>query len=184
MNNPFTFNPDVEKQELSQPVSLLEKHGDAKHRRILRTFIIKQFGELSTRELFDILELRSRVFVLEQNCAYQDVDQKDLIASHVMMMEDNRIEGYARLLPSGTTYPEPSIGRVLVEKKYRGQGSGTLLMEYCISKSRELFNKNEIVISAQLYLTRFYEQLGFTAEGETYWEDDIPHVKMRYQVRS
>jgi ElaA protein len=152
--------------------------------RKVRNFIVKKFDELTTRELYEIYKLRSKVFVVEQNCAYQDVDDKDLAAAHLMLWDEGRLEGYARVIPPGMSYAEASIGRVLVEKVQRGQGAGKILMEYALAKCRELYNSKEIVISAQTYLTRFYEQLGFSAEGETYWEDDIPHVRMRYQVLS
>jgi ElaA protein len=171
-------------QPETYPTVMIQVEAGNVRPQILRTFVVKKFDELSTRELYEIYRLRSRVFVQEQNCAYQDVDEKDLNAFHVMMMEDDRLEGYSRLIPPGVSYNEPSIGRVLIDKNYRGKGTGRLLMEYSISKSRELFNSTEIVISAQQYLSRFYEQLGFVPEGETYWEDDIPHVKMRYQVYS
>jgi ElaA protein len=164
-------------------VSRPAESANAKARK-LRTFVVKSFGELETRELYDIYKLRSRVFVVEQNCAYQDVDDKDLTAAHILMMDEGRLEGYSRLIPPGVSFPEASIGRVLVDKNHRGNGTGRQLMEFSIAKCRELFNSKEIVISAQTYLAKFYEQLGFASEGETYWEDDIPHVRMRFQVFS
>jgi ElaA protein len=173
MEKPGTLSTDFTRVEA----------GNVKSQK-LRTFVVKKFEELSARELFEIYRLRSKVFVLEQNCAYQDVDEKDLSAVHIMVVENERLEGYSRVLPPGSSYNEPSIGRVAVDRNFRGNGTGRLLMEFSISKCRELFNRNEIVISAQQYLVRFYEQLGFSLEGETYWEDDIPHVKMRYQVLS
>src|ERR1041385_4642447 len=99
MNNPSIFKAVDEKTGIIQPGSWSEVARDIKQRRTLRTFVVKQFGELNTRELFEIYQLRSKVFVQEQNCAYQDVDQKDLIAYHVLMLEGDRIEGYSRLLP-------------------------------------------------------------------------------------
>jgi ElaA protein len=178
MAESFQFNPVTAPDEATE--ALQDSSPASGKQNMQRSFIVKQFAELTTLELFEIYRLRSRVFVQEQNCAYQDVDEKDLLAHHVMMMDGDRMEGYSRILPPGASYPEPAIGRVLVDKGYRGKGTGKQLMEYSIHKARELFGGGAIVISAQQYLTRFYEQLGFTVEGETYWEDDIPHVRMRY----
>lgn len=144
-------------------------------------FVIRPFQALSTRELYHIYTLRSLVFVVEQNCAYQDPDDKDLEAQHLMMLDGNTLAGYARLLPPGVSYPEPSIGRVVLAQAYRGLGHGRLLMEQCIHRTPDLFKNQDIVISAQVYLLRFYNSLGFAAEGEAYSEDGIPHVKMRYK---
>jgi ElaA protein len=144
-------------------------------------FTVKKFGELSTNELFRIYRLRARVFVVEQNCAYQDVDEKDLKALHLMMHHQDDLIGYSRLLPPGVSYPEPSIGRVVVDKDHRKKGAGRQLMEKSIRESITHFNCAEIVISAQTYLRRFYESLGFMAEGNEYPEDDIPHICMRWK---
>jgi ElaA protein len=142
--------------------------------------IIKNFEALSTTELHDIYTLRSRVFVVEQQCAYQDPDDKDPVAKHIMMLEGNLLIGYARLVPPETSYTEPSIGRVVVDKTYRDKGYGQTLMKYSINKTLEMYKDQDIVISAQAYLIEFYNHLGFFVEGESYLEDDIPHIKMRY----
>ena len=144
-------------------------------------FTLKEFSALSTTELFEIYKLRSEVFVVEQNCAYQDVDDKDLSAFHLMLFEDDQLAGYTRILPPTVSYTEPSIGRVAVKKEFRTQGTGKILMKQSIKQSLELFNNQNIVISAQSYLLKFYTELGFTREGEEYLEDDIPHVKMKYK---
>ncbi len=144
-------------------------------------FSIKNFGELSTNELFEIYRLRAKVFVVEQDCAYQDVDEKDLKAIHLMMRNEKELIGYCRLLPPGISYPEPSIGRVVVEKEYRHKGAGRELMVKSLSETTEQFGHPEIVISAQTYLRQFYESLGFVAEGDVYPEDDIPHIRMRWK---
>ncbi|PBQ34311.1 GNAT family N-acetyltransferase [Sphingobacteriaceae bacterium] len=145
-------------------------------------YILKDFTSLSTQELFEIYKLRSDIFVVEQNCAYQDVDDKDLSSFHVMLFSDHQLAGYSRLLPPGTSYQEPSIGRVAVKREFRTQGLGKSLMKHSIKQTLELYNNQAIVISAQAYLLKFYTDLGFTKEGEEYLEDDIPHIKMRYKV--
>ena len=144
-------------------------------------FTEKTFRELTTQDLFEIYRLRAKVFVVEQNCVYQDVDEKDLKATHLMMSDGTELVGYARLLPPGVSYNEASVGRVVVEKKFRANGSGRMLMNYCIKKTAELFRCDEIVISAQTYLQRFYESMGFKTEGDQYPEDDIPHIRMRWK---
>ena len=144
-------------------------------------FVFKNFEALAVTELYQIYELRSKVFVVEQDCAYQDPDDKDLLAFHLLMFEGTVFTGYCRILPPGLSYSEPAIGRVVVEKKFRGAGSGQKLMKHSIHKTMELFKNQDIVISAQSYLISFYTQLGFISEGSEYLEDNIPHVKMRYK---
>jgi ElaA protein len=146
-------------------------------------FKVKGFRELTIRELYEIYKLRAEVFVVEQNCPYQDVDEMDLSAHHVMLQDEDLLVGYSRILPPGVSYPEPAIGRVLVKKQYRQKGLGILLMNHSIAKTIELHQAEEIVISAQTYLLGFYESLGFIKEGEEYHEDDIPHTRMRYRLR-
>lgn len=143
-------------------------------------FIVKEFTSLSTRELFEIYKLRSEVFVVEQNCAYQDVDDKDLLASHIMLLENEILVGYCRILPPGVSYIEPSIGRVIVNKSFRKTGAGKMLMNHSINKALELFKDQDLVISAQSYLIKFYQDLKFKPEGVEYLEDGIPHTQMRY----
>ena len=145
-------------------------------------FSVKQFDTLSTKELFEIYKLRSEVFVVEQNCAYRDVDEKDLFAYHVMAFEANTLTGYCRILAPGQSYKEPSIGRVVLHPNFRNKGFGKDLMKYSMNKSFELFKNQELVISAQLYLLKFYTELGFKAEDKEYLEDNIPHIKMRYSA--
>ena len=120
---------------------------------------------------------------MEQNCAYQDVDDKDLNAYHIMMLRDGELVGYSRAIPPGVSYPQASIGRVTVAKDLRKSGLGKDLMRYSMNKTIGLFGVNEIVISAQCYLNLFYTDLGFKAEGTEYLEDDIPHIKMRYLMK-
>jgi ElaA protein len=125
------------------------------------------------------LALRAEVFVVEQNCAYQDPDGKDVVSYHILMESGEELVAYARLLPPGVSYPEASIGRVVSSPRVRGLGWGKALMEVAIAQTQKQFGTNEICISAQSYLLKFYQDLGFVAEGEEYLEDDIPHFKMR-----
>ncbi|HQQ94496.1 MAG TPA: GNAT family N-acetyltransferase [Bacteroidia bacterium] len=140
----------------------------------------KAFEALSLYELHAIYRLRSEVFVLEQNCAYQDVDDLDLKALHVFFIQNHKLIAYARVLAPGLVYPEPAIGRVVVEKGERNKGIARKLMAYCMRKSLSLFPAKDIRISAQAYLEDFYRSLGFKAEGKTYLEDGIPHLSMRF----
>ena len=124
-------------------------------------FIIKEFSSLSAKELFEVYKLRSEVFVVEQNCAYQDVDHKDLSAIHVMMYNDEILIGYSRILPPFVSYKEPSIGRVVLKKEFRTKGLGKNLMKRSINKTRELFKDQAIVISAQTYLFKILHRTKF-----------------------
>ena len=146
-------------------------------------FAVFAFGQLSAHQLHDIYKLRSAVFVVEQNCAYQDVDDKDLEAHHVVCYQDGDLIAYSRLLPPGISYPEPSIGRVVVRSDHRRRGLGEELMRFSLDACKQLFRAEQVVISAQCYLESFYENLGFVAEGEPYPEDDIPHRRMRLRFR-
>ena len=143
-------------------------------------FILKTFEELNTTELYAILKLRSAVFVVEQNCAYQDIDELDQRSLHVLLLEDKKTIAYSRLLPPGLVYKEAAIGRVVVDPDFRKKDLGKKLMQYSIRKILELFDSHSIVISAQKYLLKFYTELGFVTQGEEYLEDDIPHIKMKY----
>jgi ElaA protein len=145
-------------------------------------FSVKHFDSLSSSELVEMYRLRAEVFIVEQDCPYQDLDGKDECAYHVFIKEGDVLVGYSRLLPPGAAYPEPSIGRVVVEKKYRRSGTGRALMEYSVARTVEFFNPVSIVISAQTYLLTFYATLGFIAEGDPYDEDGIPHMQMRYGI--
>lgn len=139
----------------------------------------KKFDELSTIELYEILQLRSDVFVVEQECAYQDVDGKDQNALHIIGEKQDRIVAYARCFPPGYYFDKASIGRVVVSKKERKYQFGKKIMQASIKAIQKHYNDAEILLSAQTYLIKFYNALGFIEEGETYLEDDIPHVKMR-----
>ena len=139
---------------------------------------IKRFEELDIKELYEILRVRAEVFVVEQNCVYQDVDLKDFHAYHLFCEKDGEILAYLRILDSGISYPEVSIGRVLTKETVRHQGYAREMMEYAIDYIQKTLNETSIRISAQKYLQAFYESFGFCACSEVYLEDDIPHIEM------
>lgn len=138
----------------------------------------KFFDELTTIELYDILWLRSRVFVVEQNCVYLDTDYKDQKSFHLIGKINGVIVAYVRILPPGLSYNEASIGRVLTNPDFRGKGYGIELMNLAIEKTLDQYNVQSIKIGAQLYLHKFYSDLGFVQSGEEYLEDGIPHIEM------
>ena len=141
-------------------------------------FIVKRFIELTTEELYSILQLRSEIFVVEQDCVYQDIDNKDQKAFHVIGVKDDQLIGYARLFDSGDYFDLPSIGRILIKKEQRKFKYGYDLVKESIIYIEQNFTERSIVISAQTYLTKFYNSLGFIQQGEGYLEDGIPHIKM------
>lgn len=140
-------------------------------------WIYKPFGELDTKELYKILQLRSEVFVVEQNCLYLDADDKDQDACHLCGWKDNTLVAYARILPPGLAFDEASIGRVLTKPDYRKYGAGRELMLIAIGKTLAQYQVN-IRIGAQVYLQQFYTSLGFKQVTDQYLEDDIPHIEM------
>ena len=141
-------------------------------------FITKSFSELTTSELYQILQLRSEVFVVEQDCVYQDLDFKDQKALHVFGFKNDKIIAYTRLFKPGDYFDNSSIGRVVVAASERKYGYGFHLMEASIKAIEDHFNSSKITISAQVYLTKFYNSLGFNKVGEEYLEDGIPHIRM------
>ncbi len=147
-------------------------------------WLCKSFNELKPNELYAVLRLRSEVFVVEQNCVFLEIDNKDQIAYHLLGYKDDDLVAYTRLLDKNTAYKLMSIGRVVTSPKYRGTGAGKALMEESIKRCYELFGKDDIKIGAQLYLRKFYESLGFKQSSEMYLEDDIEHIEMIKQVDS
>lgn len=141
-------------------------------------FQIKPFKTLSADELYQILRLRSEVFIVEQNCVYQDIDGKDYKALHLIGTCDGKIVAYARLFKSRDYFDNASIGRVVIDANYRDKKWGHDMMREAVSGIKGHFGESQITISAQLYLKKFYESHGFVAIGETYLEDDIPHIEM------
>ena len=140
--------------------------------------MLKKFNELTVDELYAILQLRSEVFVVEQNCVYHDPDGKDQYAWHLMGLQDGKLVAYARIFNAGVTYPDPSIGRVVTSPKVRHAGIGKLLMNYSIRTTHEELGKSTITIGAQFYLRNFYTSLGFQQCSDIYMEDGIQHIKM------
>lgn len=141
-------------------------------------FSTKSFQELTTTELYQILQLRSEVFVVEQDCVYQDLDFKDQKALHVIGFKNDKIVAYTRIFKSGDYFKNASIGRVVVQENERKYGYGHHLMKASIKAIKENFKEDIITISAQVYLKKFYESHGFYQVGEEYLEDGIPHIRM------
>jgi ElaA protein len=141
---------------------------------------IKPFNSLSVNELYQILQLRSQVFVVEQNCIYQDIDAKDDFAWHVLGKDGDKIIAYLRFFKSGDYFESSSIGRVVVADRHRKKGLAKMLMQEAMTYLFEHLNEKKITLSAQTYLTQFYNNLGFCQVGEGYLEDGIPHIKMVY----
>ena len=137
---------------------------------------IKHFSELSRDELFDIYKLRVSVFVVEQQCPYQEVDDGDRSAYHVFMKNEEGIQAYLRILPAGAVFDQVSLGRVIAVK--RRCGLGTRIVREGIKAARELLDAREIKIEAQVYAKELYEKIGFVQTSEEFLEDGIPHVEM------
>lgn len=138
-------------------------------------WIHKEYHDLSKDELYDLLKLRQEVFIVEQNCNYLDADNYDLNSIHLMAYKEFELVAYMRIVPAGTLYSNISFGRILVRKDLRRLGIGKELL----TKGISLFDHNEtLVMSAQVYLVKFYEFFGFITVGEEFLEDEIPHIKM------
>lgn len=145
------------------------------------SFIFKTFQELTVNELYDLLKLRAEIFVVEQDCVYNDLDDYDKEAVHIFYVENGKIVATARLLQPGTRFADFSIGRVVVSIDKRGTGLGKALMNAAIGYCTREWKAEKIKISAQQYLQRFYEELGFVVTTGMYLEDGIPHVGMVYK---
>jgi len=140
---------------------------------------IKRFEQLTTLELYSLLQLRSECFVVEQNCVYQDIDGKDQKAFHLIGEVNGQLIAYARLFKPNDYFEQASIGRVVVKQTHRDKKLGHILMREAILEIEKQFCETKITISAQLYLKKFYESHGFIQTSEMYLEDDIPHVEMK-----
>src|ERR1043165_6941410 len=139
----------------------------------------KPFEALSPHELYAIMRLRNEVFVVEQNCVFQDADDKDQKCFHLYGYHDDKLVAYARLVPAGISYPKYiSIGRVITSPTHRKGGIGKALMEQAVEYCYRLFNKQSIKIGAQFHLKKFYESFGFMQSSDVYVEDGIPHIEM------
>jgi len=141
-------------------------------------WILKRFEELTSYQLYAILQLRNEVFVVEQNCVFQDADDKDQDSFHLMGFFNNKLVAYTRIVPAGVIYEQPSIGRVVTSPAVRGSGAGRQLMQKSIDAVYNLFGEQPIKIGAQFYLKNFYGSLGFQQISDIYVEDGIDHIYM------
>ncbi len=139
---------------------------------------IKRFDELTSAELYEILKLRNAVFIVEQNCAYQDIDGLDETAYHMWLEDENGIAAYVRLFPPGVRFEDSVIGRVIAVRRRSGVGSQIIRMAQ--SAVREVFGTDSVTIEAQVYAREFYEKLGFVQQSGEFDEDGIPHILMRW----
>ncbi|MFT0211196.1 GNAT family N-acetyltransferase [Pseudomonas sp. F1_0610] len=142
------------------------------------------FSQLSTGELYNLLQLRNQVFIVEQNCPYLDIDCKDRSAQHLWAAVDNQIVAYARILPAGISFEHTAIGRVCVHPDFRRDGLGRLLMKEALNLIHSNQPQASIKISAQTYLIPFYQSFGFTVVSAEYLEDNLPHVEMLHSSSS
>lgn len=142
-------------------------------------YIVKKFNDLSLEELYEILKIRCAVFVVEQNCPYQDIDELDKNSYHICIKEDNKVVAYCRVIDKNNPFHEVSIGRVI--SVVRRKGYGTLLVQKGIDIAKEKYNANKIIIEAQTYARRLYEKVGFKQISEPFLEDGIEHIKMCYE---
>lgn len=137
-----------------------------------------KLGELSAEQVYAVLAARVAVFVVEQNCPYQDLDGLDGVAEHLIVWSGAEVAGYLRVLGPGTRFADPSIGRIITMKPFRGTGLGRDVVAKGLERTRQRYPGQPVRISAQKYLEKFYRDFGFVAVSEPYLEDDIPHVEM------
>lgn len=142
------------------------------------TEICKPFDSLTVKELYAILRLRSEIFVVEQNCVFLDMDNKDQSCQHLMLYQNKELMAYARIVPAGISYQQASIGRIVSSNAARGKGFGKQLVQLSIDNCKRLYGNKPIKIGAQLYLKEFYESFGFVTSSEVYDEDGIDHIEM------
>jgi len=143
-------------------------------------WVLKKFHQLSLDELYGILQLRLEVFVVEQDCPYQDLDGKDLEAYHLFLKDNDEIVAVLRILPENVAYEETAIGRVIVKESYRGQKIAKTMMRKAIGFITNDLGKKKIKLSGQAYLTDFYIDLGFKKVSDEYLEDGIKHYEFLY----
>ena len=142
--------------------------------------MIKHFNDLTLKELHEIYKVRTAVFVVEQKCPYQEVDDADLVSYHLYLKDEQGIQAYIRVIPKGVTMEEVSIGRVISLK--RRQGLASKLLKEGIELAKEKFNATYIEIEAQVYVRTLYEKVGFKQVSESFLEDGIEHIKMRLDL--
>ena len=145
-------------------------------------FIKKTFNQLTTRELYEILKSREEVFIVEQDCVYHDIDDKDFNSIHLFFQDENRVVAYLRIVPKGVRFPEISIGRVITLESHRRKGLSSKLMKKALEYITQDLNEHVVRISAQAYLQNFYESLGFVKTSDVYLEDGIDHYEMLYTL--
>jgi ElaA protein len=143
----------------------------------------KKFDELTPHELYAILQLRNEVFVVEQNCVFQDADNKDQHCYHLMCWNEINLVAYSRIVPADISYSETSIGRIVTSPNSRKTGIGRALVQHSINELHKLYGKVAIKIGAQLYLKKFYESFGFKQSSDVYLEDNIEHIKMIFPAQ-
>ena len=142
---------------------------------------LKKFNQLTLNELYGILKLRSEVFVVEQDCVYQDLDDKDQLSYHLFLENDGEAVAVSRIIPENVSYEEMSIGRVVVKENFRGQGLSKIMMKKAIDFIVDDLGKSEIRLSGQAYLIDFYTNLGFKKVSDMYMEDNIEHFEFLYE---
>lgn len=143
--------------------------------------VVKHFSELTTVELFEIYKLRVSVFVVEQKCPYNEVDDADKHAYHLWLEDKGEIKAYARVLPAGAVFSEASLGRVIAVE--RRCGLGTEIVKSAVNVAKEKFNADKIIIEAQVYARKMYENIGFVSISEEFLEDGIPHIRMELKLK-
>lgn len=142
---------------------------------------VKEFNQLTTKELYEILKVRAEVFVVEQQCIFQDLDSKDEVSYHLFIEDNSEIVAYLRILPPNISYSEAAIGRVLTKAEHRKKGISRKLVQNAINFVTDSLGEQTIRISAQAYLLKFYNDLGFESVSEVYLEDGIEHIEMLYK---
>jgi ElaA protein len=142
------------------------------------TWTTKTFDQLDVQTLYDILAARQDVFIVEQHCPFHEIDRIDLYCHHLMAWTGNDLAAYARIVPPGLRFNEPSIGRILTSSDFRSSGLGRELLHRAIDLTQQLFPGQNICLSGQLYLDKFYREFGFQPVSQIYLEDDIPHQDM------
>ena len=141
-------------------------------------FELKKFSDLTIENLYNLIKIRQSIFIVEQNCPYNDLDNKDQFSLHLLGYKKNELVSYARIFPPGILSPKAIIGRILVIKKYRSQGLGASLINRSLEIIKYNFGNVAIRLEAQTYLCDFYKKFGFISKGKEYLEDGIPHVSM------
>ena len=140
--------------------------------------VIKRFDELTAKELYEIIRARTEVFVVEQNCPYQELDGLDVYSTHLYFAENGVIAAYMRIVPAGKRFQDVSFGRIFTAMPYRGTGLGAKLLEEGIKTAEKIYGKLPIRIGAQKYACGFYEKFGFAIDSDEYDEDGIVHIEM------